>query len=358
MAKIEIFQIAQSTRSKYDFNNLPFGRVFTDHMFMADYDGEAWTNFQIKPVEKLAIHPGNITLHYGQSIFEGMKASKHKDGTPLLLRPEMHIARLNASARRMCIPEFPADVFHEALHLLVDLEKEWIPQTEGSALYIRPFIFGADEFLGVRPSTTYKMIINTLPVGKYYSKPVSLRAEQTYVRASEGGVGEAKTSGNYAASLYPAKLAKEAGYDQVMWLDGKEFKYIHEVGTMNIFFVINDTVLTPATNGCILKGITRDGFLHILKDEGYTVEERDITIDEIMNAGKNGSLKEIFGAGTAAVVSSVNKLAYKDDTIELDPSTYKVAPFLKKYIEGLRDGSVTDTRGWIVPVKSHEFVLA
>ena len=348
MHSISIDKVPVSNLPNVDLDNLPFGRVFSDHMFTADYINGEWTNLNIGPVVDFCIHPGNLTLHYAQSIFEGMKASADEAGNPLLLRPDMHIKRLNRSAVRMCMPEIPADLFHQALHALVGLEKDWIPSKEGSALYLRPFMFATDEFIGVAASETYKFVILALPVGPYYSKPVSLKAETEFVRAAPGGVGDAKTSGNYAASIYPAKKAKSEGYDQVLWLDGKEFKYVQEVGTMNIFFVIGDTVLTPAFNGAILHGITRDCIINILRDEGYKVEERDIAIDEIVEAHNKGELKEVFGTGTAAVVSMVKNIGYKGKDYPIDVDAFKVAPFAKNYIANLRRGKMEDTRGWLV----------
>lgn len=352
MHNFPITKVTKSRLDEIDFDNLPFGKTFSDHMFVADYiDGE-WTNMGIVPVADLSIHPGNCTLHYGQSIFEGMKAFKNKDGDPVMFRPEMNARRLNASARRMCMAEIPEGIFMDALHQLVDLESAWIPSKPGSSLYLRPFMFGTDEYIGVHSSAAYKFIIMCLPVGPYYSKPVSLKVEETYLRAAVGGVGEAKTAGNYAASLYPAQLAKKEGYDNVMWMDGKEFKYVQEVGTMNIFFVIGDTVITPALNGAILHGITRDSMITYLKEKGHKVEERNISIDEIVAADKAGTLKEIFGTGTAAVVSYVNKMAYKDHVVQLDPDSYKIGPKFKEHLIALRSGEVEDTKGWITKVKS------
>ncbi|MEM9546788.1 MAG: branched-chain amino acid aminotransferase [Bacteroidota bacterium] len=348
MNNIKITKVQQSASSNVDFNNIPFGKTFTDHMFVADYINGEWTNMEIVPLSKLSIHPGNLAWHYGQSIFEGMKATRDAAGTPLLFRPEQHIYRLNASARRMCMPELPEEVFLEAVHTLVRLEKDWIPPQEGSALYIRPFMFAMDEAIGVRPSDTYKFIICTLPVGPYYPKPVKLKAEETYIRAAQGGVGEAKTAGNYAASLYPAKLAKEEGYDQIMWLDAKEFKYVQEVGTMNIFFVIGDEVITPETEGTILKGITRMTIIEILKDQGYTVTERRISIDEVMEAADRGDLKEVFGTGTAAVIAVVNEIKYREKIVHLNPDEYVVAPLAKKTINGLRNRTIEDAKGWVI----------
>ncbi len=348
---IQVTKTQHSNLSQVDFENIPFGRVFSDHMFVADYvDGE-WINPQIVPFERFQIHPASMVLHYGQAIFEGMKASKSEDGQPLFLRPEMHARRLNASAARMCMPEVPEELFLEALHELVGIDQAWIPPQEGSALYIRPFVFGNDEFIGVKPAEKYKFIIFTGPVGPYYPKPVNLIVEQKYVRASKGGTGEAKAAGNYAASLLPARIANQKGYDQVMWMDDKEFKYIQEVGTMNIFFVIDGTVITPATDGAILKGITRDSVLTILRDKGYKVEERPITIDEVVEAYDAGKLEEVFGTGTAAVVAHVAKIAYRDKVMELPPmENRKVGVLAKAEIDGLRAGKIKDTRGWIVPV--------
>jgi len=339
---------SNSRLSSLDFDNIPFGKVFSDHMFYAEFENGSWQKMEIRPLEKLQIHPSNLAWHYGQSIFEGMKATMHTDGSPMLMRPEMHARRMNASANRMCMPNFPEDKFIEAVSQLVTIEAEWIPPAKGSALYLRPLMFAADEFIGVRPSEKYIYIIMALPVGPYYSTPLKLKAEETYIRAADGGTGEAKTAGNYAASLYPWKKAKDQGYDQIMWLDAKEKKYIQEAGTMNIFFVINNIVITPKTTGSILKGITRDSIIQILNDEGYEVEEREITIDELMTAGKDGSLNEVFGSGTAAVVIHVKEVGYRDHTISLDPSKFKVAPFIKNYIDSMRDGSREDKFGWTI----------
>jgi branched-chain amino acid aminotransferase len=356
---IKITKVQQSRLSEVDFENIPFGRVFSDHMFVAEYSNGEWHNPRIEPFERFSIHPAAMALHYGQAIFEGMKASKSKDGEPFLFRPEMHAKRINASAYRMCMPNIPEDMFLEALHALVGLDQGWIPPQEGSALYIRPYMFANDEFIGVKPSETYKFIIFTGPVGPYYPKPVSLIAEEKYVRAVDGGTGEAKAAGNYGGSLLPAKIANEKGYDQVMWMDGHEFKYIQEVGTMNIFFVLGDTVVTPETDGAILKGITRDSAIRLLKDNGFKVEVRPLTIDEVVEAYQKGELKECFGSGTAAVVAHVSKIAYRDLVMELPPvEERKVGNWVKKEINGLRAGTIQDDYGWIVPVKAVEKIDA
>lgn len=347
---ISITRVQQSRLAEIDFDNLPFGKTFSDHMFISDYiDGE-WRDDRIVPFEHFMMHPASMVLHYGQAVFEGMKASKHHDGTPLLMRPEMHAKRINASCNRMMMAEFPEDRFVNAVRELVALDAGWIPPAEGSALYIRPYIFATDEFIGVRPSETYRFVIFTGPVGPYYAKPVSLLVEQQYVRAVPGGTGEAKAAGNYAGSLRPAYEAQQKGFDQVMWMGGPNMTQVQEVGTMNIFFVIGDEVVTPATDGAILKGITRDSFLTILKDKGIKASERIVEIDEIVEAFDKGELKEVFGAGTAAVVSHVAKIQYKDKVMELPPvSDRKIGPMLKTHIDALRSGREEDPHGWIVP---------
>ena len=349
--EIKITPIEQSNISNIDFDNLPFGRVFADHMFSADYRDGSWGNYEIKPLERLSLHPSFLALHYGQSIFEGMKATKHKDGRPLFFRPELHAKRINKSAARMCMPDFPEDMFMEAIHKLVDIDSDWIPKENGSALYIRPVMFATDEYIGVTESNTYKLLIFCLPVGPYYNKPVRLKVEREFVRAAMGGVGEAKTAGNYAASLLPARYAKNEGFDQVIWMDAKEFKYVQEVGTMNLFFVFKDKIVTPATEGTILKGITRDSIIHILRNEGHTVEERRLSIDEVKESVENGSFVEAFGAGTAAVVANVAHIADNDFKIDIPEENWIISRSLKKYINDLRVGDVEDEFGWIVPVK-------
>jgi branched-chain amino acid aminotransferase len=355
--EIKVTLTENSGLGEVDFNDIPFGRVFSDHMFMADYKDGEWTNLEIKPVAKMSVHPAMMALHYGQSIFEGLKASMTKDATPVLFRPDAHARRFNMSADRMSMPALPVDMFLEAITRLVAIDKDWIPKQRGSSLYVRPIMFATDEFVGVRASETYKFMIITLPVGPYYNKPVSLLAETTYTRAAQGGVGEAKCAGNYAGALYPARIARQQGYDQVLWLDAKEFKYVQEVGTMNIFFVIDDQVITPATFGTILKGITRDSAIEVLKDKGYDIDVRKISIDEIVEAHLAGELKECFGVGTAALVAHVDKIKYKDLIMEL-PETSVVSQVVKDEINSLREGTVLDTRGWVWPISVTQDVMA
>ena len=354
-AKITIHRSSESRLSSLDFDDIPFGTTFSDHMFVAEYNGNNWEKLRIEPFANFSVHPACFALHYGQAIFEGMKASKNIDGKAMLFRPEMHARRLNASARRMCMPELPEEIFLEAIHQLVSLDQGWIPSQEGSSLYIRPFMFACDEFFGVRPGERYMFVIYTGPVGPYYAKPVRLRAELEYVRAIPGGTGEAKAAGNYAGALQATQLAKAAGFDQVMWMDGHEFRYVQEVGTMNIFFVIDGKVVTPKTDGAILKGITRDSILTILREEGYEVEEMPVDIHDLVAASEAGKLEEAFGAGTAAVVAPISEIAYKDKLMKLPSAdTFAVARKVKDIINGLRSGRVEDTRDWVVPVRALE----
>jgi len=310
-SSLQITTVEKSAISEVDFSNLPFGKTFTDHIYVADYKDGKWQDHRIEPFKRFQVHPANIAWHYGQAIFEGMKATRHMDGTPMLFRPELHSDRINASADRMAMPRFPKESFMEAVRTLVKMEKDWIPKEEGSALYIRPYMVAMDEFIGVQISQTYKFVIFCCPVGPYYSKPLKLKADDVYIRAAIGGTGEAKAAGNYAGSLLPTKLAKEEGYDQIMWLDANERHYIQEVGTMNIFFVFGNKVVTPSTDGAILKGITRKSLVDILKDKGYKIEERPISINEVMIGAKRGELTEVFGAGTAAVVANVKAIGFK-----------------------------------------------
>jgi branched-chain amino acid aminotransferase len=350
--KIKITKSLTSRISEVNFADLPFGRNFADHMFVCDYDNGEWHSPRIEPFHNFVLHPATMALHYGQAIFEGMKASKTHDGTPMLFRPERHAHRMNISAHRMCMPEFPEDLFVEALAKLVQIDQAWIPDEEGSALYIRPTMIATDEFIGVKPSQSYKFFIFTGPVGPYYPKPVRLWAETEYIRAAQGGTGFAKAAGNYAGALYPAKLAQDRGFDQLLWLDAKEFKYIQESGTMNVFFVINGvTVTPPLTGGTILDGVTRDCILEILRSEGKPVAEHPITIDELVQAHKDGTLQEAFGAGTAAVVSHVSEIGYRDLLMTLPPvSERKIGNHVKAVIDGMRAGVIEDKWGWTVPV--------
>ncbi len=349
MKMIKINKKAVAGYLDFDFDNIKFGRTMADHMFIADYEDGVWKNIRIEPYAPITFGPSMMALHYGQAIFEGMKATKTYDGIPVIFRPEEHAKRFNISARRMAMPEFPEDLFVEAIKTLVALDQNWIPTGDDAALYIRPFMVATDEQLGVRTSEKYKMMVICAPAGQYYSKPIKLLADSKYTRAAQGGIGFVKAAGNYAASLLPAIEAKKKGYDQILWLDAKEHKYVQEVGTMNIFFVIDGVVITPSTNEkTILKGITRDSIITILRDKGYEVVEKKLSITEVGEAHKKGTLTEIFGSGTAAVVSLVSDLSYKDEIYHLD-GEYKIATLVKKEINMIRQGLTEDKFNWLYP---------
>lgn len=346
---VTVTPIAESRLAGVDFDNIPFGHVLSDHMFTVDFDGKQWVDARIEPFHKMEISPANLALHYGQSIFEGLKATK-RNGEPVLFRADLHARRLNVSAERMCMPKLPEELFMQAVQMLVDLDRDWIPEKEDYSLYIRPLMFASDEYFGVHASEKYRFIIFTGPVGPYYPKPVKLWVEEVFTRAAQGGVGEAKCAGNYGASLLPSSRAKKAGYDQVMWMDAVEKKYVQEVGTMNLFFVIDGKVVTPATTGTILRGVTRDSFMTLLKDWGYTVEDRLLSMAEIADAYWRGTLQECFGAGTAAVVSHVSHITWRDRKMELPPVDDEHRPVgarLKRYINRLRMGLETDEHHWL-----------
>ena len=356
---IDVNLVNTSRLSEIDFDNIPFGRVFSDHIFIADYYDGAWRDLRIAPYQPLSLNPATAVLHYSQTIFEGMKVMANPEGTPLLFRPEMHAKRLNRSAQRMAMPDVPEELFMQALYELIGIAHRWIHSGEESALYVRPVMVANDPSIGVRPAETYKFIIFTAPVGAYYSKPVKLTTLDKYVRAVKGGTGFAKAGGNYAASLLPQREAQEMGFDQVMWLDSEEKKYIHECGTMNLFFIIDGKVITPSTEeGTILEGITRERFIHILRDSGYTVEERPITIQEVIAASENGTLQDMFGAGTAAVVASVELFHHHGTTYKLPPVEERlISKQLKLDLNNLRSGKVTDKFGWTHPLKVLQEVI-
>ncbi|MBQ3562342.1 MAG: branched-chain amino acid aminotransferase [Clostridia bacterium] len=331
---------------------LGFGRIFTDHMFIMNYtEGKGWHDARIEPYHNLELSPASMVFHYGQEMFEGLKAYRNGDAA-YLFRPDMNAKRANASNERLCIPEIPEEYFVEAVKELVKVDKDWIPTDEGTSLYIRPFVIATDDFLGVAPSKTYMFIVILSPSGAYYASglaPVGIWIEDEYVRAVKGGMGFAKTGGNYAASLIAQVKAHDGGYSQVLWLDGVERKYIEEVGAMNIFFKINGKIVTPMLNGSILPGITRNSVIQVCKSWGYEVEERKISVDELVAAAKNGSLEEVFGTGTAAVISPVGKLRYVDDVMEIGGG--KIGELTQKLydtITGIQWGKTEDPFGWRV----------
>ena len=334
-------------------DNLGFGNLFTDHMLTMRYQaGAGWQDAAIVPYQPFSLDPAAMVLHYGQAIFEGLKAYRGEDGSALLFRPKDNIRRMNRSAARMCMPSLPEEEVFAALCRLVDLEREWIPAARGASLYIRPTMIATEPGLGVRPAEEYLFFIILSPVGAYYPEgfnPVKIFVTDTYVRAVPGGVGEAKTAGNYAASIIAAVEAKEKGYTQVLWLDGVERRYIEEVGTMNIFFVINGEVITPPLAGSILPGITRDSVLRLVRDWGLPVSERRISIDEVLAAAENGSLTEVFGTGTAAVISPVGLLSYRGKEYPVNGgATGTLAQRLFDELLGIQYGERPDPYGWLV----------
>lgn len=352
MNKTVEINITKTTTSKLqgtDFDNLAFGHILSDHMFVVDYADGDWQTPRIVPYAPLTINPANATLHYGQSIFEGLKAYKNHNGEIIVFRPDANHRRLNESAKRMCIPELPEELFMEGMGQLLDLDREWVPSKPGCSLYIRPFIFATDEFLGIRPSFKYKFMILTSPVGNYYSKPVAVKVETHYSRAIEGGTGFAKAAGNYAGSLYPALQAQKLGYDQLLWTDGKTHQHIEESGTMNVMFVINGTLITAPTNtGTILKGITRDSVLTLAREMGMPMEERFLGVNELQESLENGSLQEAFGTGTAATVAHIQRINVNGNDYMLPekPSDAFSNRVLKK-LDAIKYGLEADTRGWI-----------
>lgn len=349
---IKITKTGNSKLKDIDFNNIPFGKHTSDHMFMMEYVDGQWGNFRIIPYQGIVVDPQSKALQYCQCIFEGMKATIGTDGVPKLLRPDLNIERFNLSAQRMCMPAVPPGIFLQALKAITNLEINWIPKEAGSALYLRPTMIATESSLGVSPSDTYTFYIYTGPVQPYFTKPIKLITEQTLIRAVPGGTGEAKTGGNYAGSLLAAQLAKNKGYDQIIWLESPEFKKIQEAGMMNLFFVIGDTVITPNLSGAVLKGTTRTYFIDILKEKNIKVEVRDIYIDEILEAFEKGNLKEAFGSGTAAVVSHISEITHGNVHMVLPTEEKdKISNMLYNEINGLRAGTIEDKRNWLVPVE-------
>ncbi|MEG1687892.1 MAG: branched-chain amino acid aminotransferase [Angelakisella sp.] len=349
--KFPITPVSEKKAKPADSTKLGFGKVFTDYMFILDYKtGKGWHNGRILPFGPISLSPAAACFHYGQTVFEGMKAYRAADDTVRLFRPEENFKRLNHSNQRLCIPPIDEQLCMDALCQLVELEKDWIPAAADGSLYIRPFIIATDGILGVKPGDEYYFIIILSPSGAYYSSglaPVKIYVEDSYVRAVRGGIGEAKAGGNYAASLSAQDEAHAQGYSQVLWLDGVERKYIEEVGAMNIFFVIGDEVVTPMLNGSILPGITRKSTIELLKSWNVLVTERRISVDELAAAAEQGQLREVFGTGTAAVVSPVGELKYTDKVFQIgDGSIGKLTQRLYDTMTGIQFGTQPDPFGW------------
>jgi branched-chain amino acid aminotransferase len=347
--------LSKSLKPKPDQEKLEFGKVFTDHMFVADYEeGKGWHQASIIPYGPIEIDPAAMVFHYGQAVFEGMKCYRAEDGRLLLFRPEMNFKRMNASDERMCIPYIDEDFAMEALLQLLKVERDWVPSLEGTSLYIRPFVFATESALGVHPSRSYKFFIIVSPVGPYYKEglnPVRICLEEEYVRAVKGGVGFTKGAANYAISLKGQEKAQKSGYTQVLWMDGVERKYIEEVGTMNVFFVIDGEAITPSLTGSILPGVTRDSVMRILKSWGIKASERRISAEEIFEAHAAGKLEEAFGSGTAAVISPISELSWGSRNITLcEGKTGKLAGRLYNELTGIQYGRIEDRFGWVKEV--------
>jgi branched-chain amino acid aminotransferase len=344
-----------AAREKPKDADLAFGNVFTDHMFVMDYeDGKGWYDPRIEPYGPFSLDPATAVLHYGQSLFEGLKAFRGRDGRVRLFRPQKHAERLNNTARRMCIPPIDPDMILASWTTLVDVDRDWVPSAVGTSLYVRPTVIASEPFLGVRPARRYLYYVILSPVGAYYAEgmnPVKIKVIDKYVRAVVGGIGEAKTAGNYAASLYAAEEAKHEGFTQVLWLDGVHRKYIEEVGTMNIMLKIAGEVVTPPLTGTILPGVTRDAALTLMREWGLRVSERPISIDEVREAAHRGTLEEVWGTGTAAVISPVGELAYQRERIVVNGG--KIGPLTQRLydtIVAIQYGTAPDPRGWTVEV--------
>jgi branched-chain amino acid aminotransferase len=344
---IPVQRVAKSRIKEVDFNNLEFGKYIADHMVMADFKDGKWHEPAIVPFGDILMSPAMLSLHYGQAVFEGMKAFYMNDGNINIFRPQKHHARFNRSLDRMCMPQISEETFLQSLRALIELDREWIPNAEGSSFYIRPFMFAYEARLGVKVADHFKFMIINSPVAAYQAKPYRLKVESTYVRTAEGGTGFAKCAGNYGGAFYPTQIAREEGFDQILWTDHKEHKYIDEVGMMNVMFVINGKLVTPKLTTAILDGVTRDTILTLAKDMGVTVEERRVSIDEIETGLKDGSITEAFGTGTAAVVAPIAVIQIKGNDLTIPvagPDSFQLRA--KKKLNDIRMGAEPDKHGW------------
>ena len=344
---IKITKTSASRLKDTDFTNLPFGKVFTDHMFVADYEDGEWKNFQLVPYGDMSFSPAMSVLHYGQAFFEGLKVYKHADGKAVIFRPYKNADRFNKSAARLCAPELPREIFVQSIAALVELDRDWIPEGSGNSLYIRPFMFSTDPYLGVQPSKTYKFIVLACPVGAYYSKPLNVKIETKFSRSAEGGFGFAKAAGNYAGSLLPAMEAMKEGFDQLIWTDGKDHAYIEELGTANVVFVIDGKIVTPSTRDTILEGITRDTLLTLARHWEVPVEERRVSVEEVIQALKEGRMTEAFGVGTAATITPIAAISLDGARYELPVASGETfSAKALKTLDEIRYGVQPDTFEW------------
>jgi branched-chain amino acid aminotransferase len=344
---ISITKVAKSRLAEIDFNNLPFGKTFSDHMFIADYSDGEWKDFKIVPFGEIGISPAMSSLHYGQAFFEGIKAYKHANGNVSIFRPDKNAERFNLSAQRLCMPELPVDIFLQSIEALVDLDRDWVPSKANHSLYIRPFMFATDPFLGVTPSSTYKYIVLTGPVGPYFSKNLKVKVETFYSRASEGGFGFAKAAGNYGGSMLPGMKATQEGFDQLIWTDSKEHAYIEELGAANIMFMMDGKLITPSTRDTILKGVTRDTVLTLAKSWNIGIEERRISVEEIITGIKESRITDAFGVGTAATIAHIAEIGYEGELYTLpDPEKRVFSNRVLYVLNELRYGRSVDEHGW------------
>jgi branched-chain amino acid aminotransferase len=346
----DIHQTETSRLDQVDFDNLDFGRVFADHMFVMEYEDGAWQRGRIEPYGPFTMSPASMVFHYGQAIFEGMKAYRGEDGNVTLFRPGKNIARFNQSATRMCMPNVPEDIFMEALAALVSLDKDWVPQGEDASLYIRPFMIATDSYVGVKASDKYAFSIFTCPVGAYYKGSIKVKVERKFTRAAAGGTGYAKAAGNYAGSLYPSMLARQEGYDQLIWTDAKEHEYVEESGTMNALFVMDGTLVSPMTSETILDGVTRDSVLTIARDLGIPVEVRRITVEELRSGLAAGKVTEAFGVGTAATIKPIDEIGIDGINYPLTSGATTVSAQLLQELDGIRRGRIEDRHHWNIPI--------
>jgi branched-chain amino acid aminotransferase len=348
-ADFNITRVERSKLHSMSLENIPFGKYFTDHMLEVDYEDGEWKTVEIKPYQPLLLSPSLAAIHYGQAIFEGVKAYKNIRGEASIFRLFENFKRFNISAERMEMPKISEEIFIEGMKELVRLDSNWIPEKTDHALYIRPFMFSSDEMIGVRPSSKYKFMIILSPTGPYYNAPMRIYVEEKYVRAVEGGVGYAKNAGNYGAAMYPTAEAKRKGYDQVLWMDAFEHRYVQECGTMNIFFIIGNKAITPdLKSGTILSGVTRESVIQLLQEKGLNIEERPLSIDEIVLAFKEGNLLEVFGTGTAATISMIKELKYKDFVMNFDVEKWEIAPAIKTRMSAIKEGREDDKYNWLV----------
>lgn len=349
---ISIERVQKSRLTGINFDEVGFGKVFTDHMFHAEFSNGSWNDLMVMPYQTIPFYPALMALHYGQSIFEGMKAYRTDNNEVVLFRPQANLERFNISAERMCMPSVPEDVFMEGILRLLEIDKGWVPEQKGYSLYIRPFMFASDQFLGVRPSNEYKFFHICSPAGAYYNKALRVKVETEYVRSAEGGIGFTKAAANYGLSMYPTQKAQAEGFDQVIWTDACSHQYVEEAGTANLVFVIKGELVTPPVKNTILKGITRDSIVTLARDMGITVHEREISISEIVDAVKSGSMDEAFACGTAATITPISEIGYKGDVLTLPAvENREVSARIFNALSDIRHGRSEDKFNWLVKVK-------